>query len=286
MHEALKEANVELNQINLIAYTKGPGLMGSLLVGTSFAKSLSQALQVPHIGINHMRGHILSLFIKDEEKRDSPEFPFICLTVSGGHTQIVRVNSAMDMIILGQTRDDAAGEAFDKAAKVLGLPYPGGPLIDKYAKEGNPERFTFPHPNIPAYDFSFSGIKTAFLYFIRDEVQFNPNFIVENLNDICASYQRRIVEILIAKLKRAVKDTGVKSVAMVGGVSANSALRMALVEMGEKLRVKTFFPPLAYCTDNAAMIGIAGYMLFNENVNSPIDEITSARLSLEDEYLY
>jgi len=282
VHEAIKSANIELSQIDLIAYTKGPGLLGSLLVGTSFCKSLSLALNKPSIGINHMKGHILSLFIEDDENRPKPEFPFICLTVSGGHTQIVLVKSVEDMEILGETRDDAAGEAFDKAAKVLGLPYPGGPIIDKHAKNGDPDRFTFPHPNIPGYDFSFSGLKTAFLYFVRDEVSFNPNFIEENLSDICASYQKKIIEILIAKLRRAASDYDVRDVAMVGGVSANSGLRAALTEMCKKIRKKGHYAPLAYCTDNAAMIGISGYLLYKTGKQSNLETKAMARLSLND----
>ena len=283
VHSALKEASITKDQLNLIAYTKGPGLLGSLLVGTSFAKSLAQSLDIPSVGVNHMRGHIMSLFIKDENEREVPTFPFICLTVSGGHTQILLVKSVIDIIIIGETRDDAAGEAFDKAAKILGLPYPGGPFIDKYAQMGDSKRFQFPHPNIPKYDFSFSGIKTAFLYFIRDEVKLNPNFIEEKLNDICASYQKRIVDILIAKLKRAAKDYNVECVAIVGGVSANSGLRKALVQMGEKLHKKTFCAPIEYCTDNAAMIGITGFLMFKEGIQSDLSTTASARLSLRND---
>jgi len=282
VHQALKTANIEPSQIDLIAYTKGPGLLGSLLVGTSFSKSMALSLDIPSLGVNHMKGHILSLFIEDDEERPCPNFPFICLTVSGGHTQIVLVKSVLDMEILGETRDDAAGEAFDKAAKVLGLPYPGGPIIDKLAKTGNPDRFQFPQPNVSGYDFSFSGIKTAFLYFVRDEVQFNPNFIAENLNDICASYQKKIIEILIAKLRRAAKDHDVADVAMVGGVSANSALREALMKMCVKIRKKGHYAPLAYCTDNAAMIGISGYLLHQAGVKSGLETRASARLQLND----
>ena len=282
VHEALKTANIELSQIDLVAYTKGPGLLGSLLVGTSFSKSLSIALNKPSIGINHMKGHILSLFIEDDDKRPKPEFPFICLTVSGGHTQIVLVKSVLDMEILGETRDDAAGEAFDKAAKVLGLSYPGGPIIDKYAKDGDPDRFSFPHPNIAGYDFSFSGLKTSFLYFIRDEVSFNPNFVEENLNDICASYPKKIIETLIAKLRRAATDYEVNDVAMVGGVSANSGLRTALNEMCGKIRKNGHYAPLAYCTDNAAMIGITGYLLHKNGIESNLETRATARLSLND----
>ncbi len=282
VHEAIEKANIERKDIHLIAYTKGPGLLGSLLVGTSFAKSMALALQVPSIGVNHMRGHILSLFIKDDDERDTPTYPFICMTVSGGHTQILLVSSPLDIKILGETRDDAAGEAFDKAAKVMGLPYPGGPIIDKYAKSGDPQRFPFPHPNIPNYDFSFSGLKTAFLYFIRDEVKFNANFIEENIEDICASYQQKIVDILIAKLRRAAKEYDVECVAIVGGVSANSGLRKSLHTMCEKLRKKPFYAPLEYCTDNAAMIGITGYLLHQEGVTSDMSTTASARLTLDD----
>ncbi|MNK99780.1 tRNA N6-adenosine threonylcarbamoyltransferase [compost metagenome] len=235
--------------------------MGSLLVGSSFSKSLSLALQIPLIAVNHMHAHILAHFI-DEEGFDKPEFPFLALTISGGHTQIVKVNGFFDMEIIGETTDDAVGEAFDKSAKILGLPYPGGPLIDKYAKEGNPKAFVFTKPKVPGLDFSFSGLKTAILYFIQKKKLENPNFIEENLNDICASIQYTIIEILMDKLKLAVKETGIKQIAIGGGVSANSGIRTRLKESESKYGWKTFVPKFEYTTDNAAMIGIVGYQKY------------------------
>ncbi|MNQ32965.1 tRNA N6-adenosine threonylcarbamoyltransferase [compost metagenome] len=258
---ALRKANVQKEQLTAIAFTQGPGLMGSLLVGSSFSKSLSLALQIPLIAVNHMHAHILAHFI-DEEGFDKPEFPFLALTISGGHTQIVKVNGFFDMEIIGETTDDAVGEAFDKSAKILGLPYPGGPLIDKYAKEGNPKAFVFTKPKVPGLDFSFSGLKTAILYFIQKKKLENPNFIEENLNDICASIQYTIIEILMDKLKLAVKETGIKQIAIGGGVSANSGIRTRLKESESKYGWKTFVPKFEYTTDNAAMIGIVGYQKY------------------------
>ena len=258
---ALRKANVQKEQLTAIAFTQGPGLMGSLLVGSSFSKSLSLALQIPLIAVNHMHAHILAHFI-DEEGFDKPEFPFLALTISGGHTQIVKVNGFFDMEIIGETTDDAVGEAFDKSAKILGLPYPGGPLIDKYAKEGNPKAFAFTKPKVPGLDFSFSGLKTAILYFIQKKKLENPNFIEENLNDICASIQYTIIEILMDKLKLAVKETGIKQIAIGGGVSANSGIRTRLKESESKYGWKTFVPKFEYTTDNAAMIGIVGYQKY------------------------
>ncbi len=258
--EALTKANIGKNEIAAIAFTRGPGLMGALLVGVTFAKAFSLALNVPLIEVNHMQGHILAHFIrKKDEVKDSPKFPFLCLIVSGGHTQIVMVEDYLSMHVIGQTRDDAAGEAFDKSAKILGLPYPGGPLIDKYAKDGNPDRFKFPVPNIEGLDFSFSGLKTAILYFINDHLRKNENFISENLNDICASIQSSIVHILIQKVKKAVSQTGIKEIAISGGVSANSGLRNAIISLGETDECNVFIPPFEYCTDNAAMIAVTGY---------------------------
>lgn len=258
---ALKKANVAKEQLSAIAFTQGPGLMGSLLVGSSFAKSFSLALDIPLIAVNHMQAHILAHFI-DEENFDKPEFPFIALTISGGHTQIVRVNDFFDMEIIGETTDDAVGEAFDKTAKILGLPYPGGPLVDKNAQLGNPKAFTFTKPKVPGLDFSFSGLKTAILYFINDNVKKNPDFIAENLNDICASVQHTIIEILMDKLKMAVEQTGIRQIAIGGGVSANSGIRKTLKEAESKYGWKTFIPKFEYTTDNAAMIGITGYRKF------------------------
>ncbi|KAF2333510.1 MULTISPECIES: tRNA (adenosine(37)-N6)-threonylcarbamoyltransferase complex transferase subunit TsaD [Flavobacterium] len=274
---ALRKANVQKEQLSAIAFTQGPGLMGSLLVGTSFSKSLSLALNVPLIAVNHMHAHILAHFI-DEEGYDKPEFPFLALTISGGHTQIVKVNSFFDMEIIGETTDDAVGEAFDKSAKILGLPYPGGPLIDKYAKEGNPKAFPFTKPKVPGLDFSFSGLKTAILYFIQKNKQANPNFIEENLNDICASIQHTIIEILMDKIKLAVKETGITQIAIGGGVSANSGIRNTLKETESKYGWKTFIPKFEYTTDNAAMIGIVGYQKYLSNRFETSAVVSKARI--------
>ena len=275
---ALKKANIKKEQLSAIAFTQGPGLMGSLLVGSSFAKSLSMALNIPLIAVNHMHAHILAHFI-NEENFDKPDFPFLALTISGGHTQIVLVRDFFDMEIIGETTDDAVGEAFDKSAKILGLPYPGGPLIDKYAQLGNPKAFTFTKPRVPDLNFSFSGLKTAILYFIQKNVAENPNFIEENLNDICASIQHTIVEILMDKLKLAVNQTGIKQIAIGGGVSANSGIRNTLKAAESKYGWKTFIPKFEYTTDNAAMIGIVGYHKFlNEKFeNSTV--VSKARIS-------
>ena len=258
---ALHKANIKKEQLSAIAFTQGPGLMGSLLVGSSFAKSMALALEIPLIAVNHMQAHILAHFI-DEEGFDKPTFPFLALTISGGHTQIVQVNDFFDMKIIGETTDDAIGEAFDKSAKILGLPYPGGPLIDKYAQLGNPKAFSFTKPKVPGLDFSFSGLKTAILYFIQKNVAENPNFIEENKNDICASIQHTIIEIVMDKLKLAVKQTGINQIAIGGGVSANSGIRKTLKESEGKMGWKTYIPKFEYTTDNAAMIGIVGYQKF------------------------
>lgn len=258
---AIRKANIDKNQLKAIAFTQGPGLMGSLLVGSSFAKSLALALKIPLIAVNHMHAHILAHFI-DEDGYDKPEFPFLALTISGGHTQIVKVNDFFDMEIIGETTDDAVGEAFDKSAKILGLPYPGGPLVDKYAQLGNPKAFAFTKPKVPGLNFSFSGLKTAILYFIQKKVAENPQFIAENINDICASIQYTIVEILMDKLKLAVKETGINQIAIGGGVSANSGIRTTLKEAEKKYGWKTFIPKFEYTTDNAAMIGIVGYQKY------------------------
>ena len=252
---ALAKAKIRKNDITAVAFTQGPGLMGALLVGTSFAKALALALGVPLIGINHMQAHILAHFI-DEPK---PSFPFICLTVSGGHTQIVLVKDYFEMEVLGETTDDAAGEAFDKTAKILGLPYPGGPLIDKYAQTGNPNRFTFTEPQIPQYNFSFSGLKTQILYFVQQNQKTNPNFVAENLADICASIQSRIVSILINKLKKATIDYGITRISVAGGVSANSGLRNAIETLAKDNNWEFYLPAFQYCTDNAGMVAIAGF---------------------------
>lgn len=256
---ALKKASVTLKDIDLIAFTQGPGLMGSLVVGTAFAKSLSLALNKPMVAVHHMHAHILAHFI--HEGTPIPKFPFICLTVSGGHTQLVRVNSPVEMIVLGSTIDDAAGEAFDKTAKILGFPYPGGPLIDRYAKEGNPKAFTFSKPQVDGYNFSFSGLKTSVLYFIQKEVAKNPQFIEENKADLCASIQETILEILFKQLRKVSTDTGISEIAIAGGVSANSGLRNRLQEEGKTRGWNVYIPKFEYCTDNAAMIAIAGKFL-------------------------
>ncbi len=262
-HQALAKANIDKKQLSAIAFTRGPGLMGSLLVGTSFAKSLSLGLNIPLIEVNHMQAHILAHFIKDDAQ-NAPEFPFLAMTISGGHTQIVKVSNYFDMKILGETLDDAVGEAFDKSAKLLGLPYPGGPLIDKYAALGNPKKFPFPKPKVEGVNFSFSGLKTSILYFIQRETQKDPDFITKNINDICASIQHTIIQILTDKLKKAVKQTEIKQVAIGGGVSANSGIRTKLKQMESSHQWKTFIPKFEYCTDNAAMIGIVGYLKYLE----------------------
>ncbi|MFN7116394.1 MAG: tRNA (adenosine(37)-N6)-threonylcarbamoyltransferase complex transferase subunit TsaD [Saprospiraceae bacterium] len=254
---ALQQAGVNKDGLDAIAFTRGPGLIGSLLVGVSFAKALALSLNLPLIEINHMQAHVLAHFAEDPK----PKFPFLCLTVSGGHTQIVLVRDYLDMEVLGQTIDDAAGEAFDKTGKLLGLDYPAGPLIDKLAQQGTP-RFEFPEPQIPDLNFSFSGLKTSILYFLKKELESNPNFIPENLADICASVQHRIVSILLQKLRKAARQTGIQDIAIAGGVSANSGLRQGLAALGEKEGWNTYIPKFEYCTDNAAMIGITGYYKF------------------------
>ncbi|RTE52726.1 tRNA (adenosine(37)-N6)-threonylcarbamoyltransferase complex transferase subunit TsaD [Arenibacter aquaticus] len=263
VHQALAKANIDKKQLSAIAFTRGPGLMGSLLVGTSFAKSLSLGLDIPLIEVNHMQAHILSHFIK-EDNYNSPSFPFLAMTISGGHTQIVLVRDYFDMEILGESLDDAVGEAYDKSAKILGLPYPGGPLVDKYAQLGNPNAFPFPKPKVDGLNFSFSGLKTSILYFIQRETKKNPNFIAENRNDICASIQHTIINILMDKIKKAVKQTGIKQIAIGGGVSANSGIRQALQNAEKKWGWNTYIPKFEYCTDNAAMIGIVGYLKYRE----------------------
>ena len=261
---ALRKAKIDKKQLNAIAFTRGPGLLGSLLVGTSFAKSMAMGLGIPIIEVDHLKAHILSHFIDDEEERQHPSFPFLCLTVSGGHTQIVRVESPSVMRIIGATLDDAAGEAFDKAAKIMGLPYPGGPVIDKLARLGNPDAFQFPEPRIPGLNYSFSGLKTSFLYFLRDRLKEDEQFIEKNKEDLSASLQKTIIHILLGKLKLASRETGIKEIAIAGGVSANSGLRSSIQDIAENEGWNTYIPKLQYSTDNAAMIAIAGYFKFLE----------------------
>ncbi|HEX8576484.1 MAG TPA: tRNA (adenosine(37)-N6)-threonylcarbamoyltransferase complex transferase subunit TsaD [Flavobacterium sp.] len=274
---ALAKANIKKEQLSAIAFTQGPGLMGSLLVGSSFAKSMALALNIPLIAVNHMHAHILAHFIA-EENFEMPEFPFLALTISGGHTQIVKVNHFFNMQIIGETTDDAVGEAFDKSAKVLGLPYPGGPLIDKHAQSGNPKAFLFTKPKIAGLDFSFSGLKTQILYFIQKKVAEDPDFITDNINDICASIQYTIIEILMDKLKLAVAQTGITQVAIGGGVSANSGIRSTLKEAEKKYGWKTFIPKFGYTTDNAAMIGIVGYHKFLSEKFESSSVVSKARI--------
>ncbi len=274
--QAIKEAGIDKKQLSAIAYTQGPGLLGSLLVGASFAKSLAISLGIPLIEVNHMQAHILAHFIEDDAQK-APSFPFLGVTISGGHTQIVKVNDYFDMQVIGETLDDAIGEAFDKCGKMLQLPYPAGPHIDKLAKEGDPKKFPFSEPKVKGLDFSFSGLKTAVLYFLQREKQKNPNFISENLSDICASFQHTTVEILMKKIKKASKETGIKRVAIGGGVSANSAIRSALLSAEEKGQLEAFIPKFEYCTDNAGMIAIVGYLKYSTNQFVSEQKLASAR---------
>ncbi len=300
---ALRRADVRADQLSAIAFTRGPGLLGSLLVGTSFAKGLALSQNIPLVEVNHLQAHILAHFIEEkptpdpslkgrEEKptpspslkgrelapaHQSPGFPFLCLLVSGGNSQIVLVKDHYTMEIIGQTIDDAAGEAFDKCAKIMGLPYPGGPWIDRLAKEGNAEAYQFSKPHIPEYNYSFSGLKTSFLYFLRDKLKENPDFIEENKADLCASLQKTIIDILINKLKKAAKDLGVKEIAVAGGVSANSGLRNALIDLGKRHRWKVHIPPFAYTTDNAAMVAQAGYYKYLKGEFCPVDAAPYAK---------
>jgi N6-L-threonylcarbamoyladenine synthase len=276
VHEALSGAGISKNELSAIAVTRGPGLMGSLLVGVSFAKSFAKTLNLPLIDVNHMQAHVLAHFI--EEPR--PNFPFICLTVSGGHTQLVWVKDHLDMEVIGETQDDAVGEAFDKTAKLLGLPYPGGPLLDRYAKQGNPKAFTFPITRMPGLNYSFSGIKTAVLYFLRDRLEENPNFIIENLPDLCASIQHTLVEMLLIKLKEAMKQLGLSEVAIAGGVSANSGLRSALAALAQRKGWKLYVPEFEYCTDNAAMIAMAAHYKYLRKDFVGYDLVPLAKLKL------
>ncbi|MGY0407069.1 MAG: tRNA (adenosine(37)-N6)-threonylcarbamoyltransferase complex transferase subunit TsaD [Polaribacter sp.] len=281
VQQALEKATITKENLSAIAFTRGPGLMGSLLVGTSFAKSLALGLQIPLLDVNHMQAHILAHFIKEKDSK-IPPFPFICLTISGGHTQIVKISDHFKMEILGETIDDAVGEAFDKSAKILGLPYPGGPLIDKYAKLGNPKAFAFTKPKVGDLDFSFSGLKTGILYFIQKQQRINPNFIEENLQDICASIQFTIVEILMEKIKNAVKKTGIKHIAIAGGVSANSEIRKRLELAENHFGWTTYIPKFQYTTDNAAMIAITGYLKYLNNQYSDISVTAKARLKVTE----
>lgn len=272
VHQALKEAEVEMSQVDAIAFTRGPGLLGSLLVGTSFAKGLSLATGKPLVEVNHLQGHILSHFIQEPGKEKLlPSFPFLALLVSGGHSQIVRVDDYLKFEVLGHTIDDAVGEAFDKCAKIMGLGYPGGPIVDKLAKEGDPNRFKFAKPHIPDLNYSFSGIKTSLLYFLRDQVKENPDFIQENMPDICASFQKTLIDILMDKLLKAVKQTGIRQVAIAGGVSANSGLRDRIRTEGEKRGWTTFIPEFKFTTDNAAMIAITGMFKFDKGLTTSLN---------------
>lgn len=274
---SLKNAGIDKKDIHAVAFTQAPGLIGSLLVGACFAKGFAQALNLPLVAVHHMQAHVLSHFIEDPK----PEFPFLCLTVSGGHTQIVLCRSHLDMEVLGETIDDAAGEAFDKVAKMLGLPYPGGPLVDKYARQGNPQRFTFPVSEMQGYNFSFSGIKTAVLYFLRDQKKADEHFIENNMHDICASVQYTIVKMLMIKLKKAARDIGIRHVGIAGGVSANSGLRQALTDAGIEHGWQVYIPAFEYCTDNAAMIGITGYYKYQAGQFADLSITPTARAAWE-----
>ncbi len=280
VHEALKRAAVDKTELTAIAFTRGPGLLGSLLVGTSFAKGFSQALNIPLLDVNHLQAHVLAHFISEGNPNERmPKFPFLCLLVSGGNSQIVLVRAYNDMEVIGQTIDDAAGEAFDKCAKVMGLPYPGGPHIDRLAKDGNSSAFLLNKPQIPGYNYSFSGLKTSFLYLLRDKIKENPNFVAENINDLCASLQFTVVEILMNKLRKAATELNIQHVAVAGGVSANSALRQAFVEHGKKFNWEIYIPPFAFTTDNAAMIAITGYFKYQNNDFSAMDKVPFSRVN-------
>ena len=278
VQQSLKQAGIKLEEIDAIAYTRGPGLLGSLLVGGSFAKGLSLALNKPLLEVHHMQAHILAHWIEDGS--DIPEFPFLNLTVSGGHTQIVRVNSPTEFVELGSTLDDAAGEAFDKVAKIMGLPYPGGPVVDRLAKEGNPDAFSFTRSNVPLYNYSFSGLKTGVLNFLKKELKKDPDFIEKRKEDICASVQRHIVDYLLAIFEEAAKKEGIQHLGIAGGVSANSELRSSFEKMCTRNSWKAFVPKFEFCTDNAAMIGIAGHFLFQENRLSGLESVPKARFAI------
>ena len=275
VEKAIKDAGITVSDLDAVSFTQAPGLIGALLVGAGFAKSMAMSLNIPLIAVHHMQAHVISNLIEDPK----PAFPFLCLTVSGGHTQIVLCKDPLNLEILGETIDDAAGEAFDKAAKMLGLPYPGGPLIDKYAAEGDPKRFKFSEPQIEELNFSFSGVKTSILYFLQKQVKEDPDFIKNNLNDICASIQHCICNILLNKLKKASIKTGIKSICLAGGVSANKGLRNAIVEMGNQYNWKIHIPSMVYCTDNAAMIALTGYYKFKQGIFTPLSVSATARAS-------
>ena len=278
--QALVKAGVTVEDLTAIAFTRGPGLLGSLLVGTSFAKALSLSLDVPMVMVNHLQGHILAPFIREEGVPvREPSFPFLCLLVSGGNSQIVRVNSPLDFEILGQTIDDAVGEAFDKCAKMMGLGYPGGPVIDRLAKLGNPERFHFAMPNIPGLDYSFSGVKTSLLYRVRDEMERDPQFLENNKEDICASFQKTLIDILLKKLIRAARETGIREITIGGGVSANSGLRERIAQEGKKRHWNTYLPAFKFTTDNAAMIAIAGAFRYRAGERAPLDIAPVSRIA-------
>ena len=279
--EAIRRAGITAQDLDAIAFTRGPGLLGSLLVGTNFAKGLSLSLGIPMVEVNHLHAHVLAHFIEEEgEEHQSPEFPFLCLLVSGGNSQIILVRSASDMEIIGQTIDDAAGEAFDKCAKVMGLGYPGGPVVNRLANEGNPKAFTFSKPNVPGYDYSFSGLKTSFLYTLRDELEKNPNCIEERKADLCASLQATVIDILMKKLRQAAKDLGIRQVAVAGGVSANTGLRDAFHDHARRYGWKVFIPKFAYTTDNAAMVAMNGYFSFIDGKRTELDAVPFARVTM------
>lgn len=278
--EAIRQAGIQKEDINAVAFTRGPGLLGSLLVGTSFAKGLAMSLGIPLLDVNHLHGHVLAHFVKESEETEVPCFPYLCLLISGGNSQIIRVNAPNDMEVLGQTIDDAAGEAFDKCAKVMGLPYPGGPIIDRLASEGNAERFKFNKPHVPGLDYSFSGLKTSFLYTLRDELKNNANFIEENKADLAASLQKTIIDILMDKFGKAIKLTQIKTVAIGGGVSANSGVRNAVARYCERRGIKAFIPKRSFTTDNAAMIAIAGYFKYLDQNFCKVDLPPFARVTV------
>ena len=279
--EAIRRAGITAQDLDAIAFTRGPGLLGSLLVGTNFTKGLSLSLGIPMVEVNHLHAHVLAHFIEEEgEEHQSPEFPFLCLLVSGGNSQIILVRSASDMEIIGQTIDDAAGEAFDKCAKVMGLGYPGGPVVNRLANEGNPKAFAFSKPNVPGYDYSFSGLKTSFLYTLRDELEKNPNFIEERKADLCASLQATVIDILMKKLRQAAKDLGIRQVAVAGGVSANTGLRDAFHDHARRYGWKVFIPKFAYTTDNAAMVAMNGYFSFIDGKRTELDAVPFARVTM------
>ena len=279
--EAIRRAGITAQDLDAIAFTRGPGLLGSLLVGTNFAKGLSLSLGIPMVEVNHLHAHVLAHFIEEEgEEHQSPEFPFLCLLVSGGNSQIILVRSASDMEIIGQTIDDAAGEAFDKCAKVMGLGYPGGPVVNRLANEGNPKAFAFSKPNVPGYDYSFSGLKTSFLYTLRDELEENPNFIEERKADLCASLQATVIDILMKKLRQAATDLGIRQVAVAGGVSANTGLRDAFHDHARRYGWKVFIPKFAYTTDNAAMVAMNGYFSFIDGKRTELDAVPFARVTM------